>query len=253
MRFVSLFVSTLPLLVASSSLSAGGDGKAGDGDDSKLQIELYYESQCPGCRETITSSFKEAFHAEGFGKMATVSWFPFGNAKETNTESPYEFQCQHGPSECNYNLIEACILKKISCPMQQFELINCIESNDEDRNPKPDRYAQVLIGCSMLAGVEKSVIESIHECAEGPEGNALMHDLAAKTAALDPPHKYVPWIVVNGKHDDKMQDEIMTSLLKYVCDNYKGADKSPECPDSTMLRGSLRPHQRITCTGRPTR
>ena len=40
------------------------------------------ESECPGCRQMITGSFKEAFAAEGFLDMAEVNLFPYGNASE---------------------------------------------------------------------------------------------------------------------------------------------------------------------------
>ena len=236
---LSLVATTTPVDAATiddgasvaTSTTALGDNK--DDDNEKIEIELYYESQCPGCRETITQSFKEAYDVPGFLKMAKVTFVPYGNARETNTASPYEFECQHGPSECSYNLIEACLIEKISCPVQQFSLLNCIESYDDDRHPKPDRFNQVLIGCSLLVGIEKSQAESIKTCVDSSEGNTLMHDLALKTGALDPPHQYVPWIVVDGTHDDKTQNDIMDhGLFEYVCDNYTGPNKSPACPEN---------------------
>jgi interferon gamma-inducible protein 30 len=38
-----------------------------------------------------------------------------------------------------------------------------------------------------------------------PQGKSLMHKNAEATAALNPPHKFVPWIVINGQHTDEIQ------------------------------------------------
>ena len=48
----------------------------------KIKIDLYFESQCPGCRQMITTSFAEAMKADGFLEMAEVNLWPYGNAHE---------------------------------------------------------------------------------------------------------------------------------------------------------------------------
>ena len=180
--------------------------------------------------QVLTTSFKEAFAADGFLKMADVALVPFGNAMETpsnDPELPYDFACQHGPSECRYNAVEACALSKIACPYKAFRYVNCIETYDEDRSADQN-YGLVIGACAALTGVA-DLASAIDECSEGAEGNGLVHDYAVRTAKLDPPHTYVPWIVVGGRHDDDAQEAISDSLLKYVCDNYHGPDKSVDC------------------------
>lgn len=197
--------------------------------DEKVMIELYYESQCPGCRELITTSFKDAFQKEGFLDMADVTFVPFGNARETKSASgTYEFECQHGPSECMYNTIEACALDKIDDPMVAFQVIDCIERSDESRDPDQDYY-DVAMKCANLAKVDDVTIAKTAACTLGSEGIQLDHDAATKTNALDPPHEYVPYLVVNGVHSDDTQNAISESLFDYVCDAYLGPNKSPAC------------------------
>jgi interferon gamma-inducible protein 30 len=55
-----------------------------------------------------------------------------------------------------------------------------------------------------------------------------MHKLAQKTASLNPPHNYVPWIVVNGKHTDEIQHAAQDDLLGLICKLYLGV-KPEQC------------------------
>ena len=45
--------------------------------------------------------------------------------------------------------------------------------------------------------------------------------MGAKTESLDPPHNYVPWIVVDGEHNNEIQQAAMDNLLALVCKLYK--------------------------------
>ena len=69
-------------------------------------------------------------------------------------------------------------------------------------------------------------------CYKGPEGNAFEHKVAVATESLNPPHRYAPWITVDGVHDAQKEDAIGDSLLNFVCENYKGPNKSKDCPSS---------------------
>lgn len=198
--------------------------------DDKIRVELYYESQCPGCRAVVTNSFNEAFQAEGFLEMATVEFLPYGNARETLTkDGTYEFSCQHGPSECMYNTIENCAIDILEDLPQVFHFLNCIEHNDESRDVDQD-YHKVLASCASLAGMDDETTRDVWDCANDDRGNRLVHAVAQKTEALDPPHDHVPWIVVNGAYSSEIADEVENSLLGWVCFAYTGPNRSPDCP-----------------------
>ena len=48
---------------------------------------------------------------------------------------------------------------------------------------------------------------------QGKEGNDLMHELAVKTEALIPSHDYVPWIVLNGDHNEDIQGPMLQNFF----------------------------------------
>ena len=47
--------------------------------------------------------------------------------------------------------------------------------------------------------------------------------------SLDPIKTFVPWYVVDGVHNDEIQDAVSFGLLQYVCQNYKGPHKAATC------------------------
>jgi len=49
--------------------------------------------------------------------------------------------------------------------------------------------------CAKAHGIDMSAVQ---KCVGSPAGNALEHQMAVKTDALNPPHQYVPWITLNG-------------------------------------------------------
>jgi len=212
----------------------------------KVQVELYYESQCPGCRQMITTSFDEAYHKEGFLDMAEITFIPYGNALETknendddddntDTDDTYTFECQHGESECVYNLIETCALHKIGSvfPLQQFHFLHCIEQHDDNRDPEQD-YESVALACATSLGIDISIMDAIHSCVISKEGNRYEHDMAVKTESLQPPHTYVPYVVANGVHTEQIQTAVTQSLFDYVCHTYQGSQRSTQCPYTSI-------------------
>lgn len=173
-------------------------------------VELYYESLCPGCRAFIMGQLWPTFQALKDLEILDIKLYPYGNAFEKKVDGKWEFTCQHGEIECEVNLIETCALHMLSHPNQFMEYIHCVESNPS------------LVNAKNCADQLKIEWEPISNCYNGSQGNHLEHQMAEATDALNPPHKYVPWLVGNGKHTEQLQGEMMENLLKWVCKTYQG-------------------------------
>ena len=142
--------------------------------DDKIKVDLYYEAQCPYCRDQLVNNFWTAYNTEGFSDMAVVNILPYGNAHESQSDSGnWVFSCQHGPTECTWNTLEACALDKID---DAFPFIHCIEQNNEDRTAP--KYDDIATTCAGKAGVSDATVGEILTCYKGDAGNALQHKYA---------------------------------------------------------------------------
>lgn len=81
-----------------------------------------------------------------------------------------------------------------------------------------------VTAAEACAAQTKLDYSTIAACAMSDQGNKLEHEMAQATESLQPPHKYVPWVVVEGK-----QLEDTDTLLQTVCDAYTGT-KPASCP-----------------------
>ncbi|KAG7321536.1 hypothetical protein KOW79_014394 [Hemibagrus wyckioides] len=180
-----------------------------------VTVSLYYESLCPGCRQFLVLQLMPTFIM--LNDIMSVELFPYGNAEEKQVGDKYEFTCQHGPDECLGNMIETCVMKKV--PSAAVPVIYCMEA--------AENVVKAAESCLAVFSPETS-FGDIMACVNGNEGNQLMHENAKKTAALQPPHQYVPWVTINGEHTEELQQKAMNSLFLLVCSLYKG-EAPPGC------------------------
>jgi len=189
-------------------------------DDSPVLVELYYESFCPGCRAFITTMLYPTFDKLRDAGIMKVGIYPYGNAHQTkNADGSWTFDCQHGEKECLGNILEVCIMQQLNWDSDMYlPVISCMEGSDD-----PVSSAK---GC--VRDLSSVSYDAVKTCAAGKEGNKLEHSMGVKTESLDPPHKYVPWVVVNGEHTDELQEKAQSDLLGLVCSLYQGPQPA-EC------------------------
>jgi len=180
-----------------------------------VRIALYYESLCPGCKSFIKGQLAKA--VQEVGDIMAVDLVPYGNAREESAgNDTWKFTCQHGAPECLGNVIESCAISLLRDFKAYWPFLLCLESTSESDFDKSAPQ------CAKEAGLADADYADIKTCAEGSEGNAIEHQMALKTDALNPPHKYTPWIAVNEKHTDFIQNMAQSNLVKYVCHIYAG-------------------------------
>ena len=74
-----------------------------------------------------------------------VELYPYGNTIESNsTDGNYTHVCEHGPSECTANFIQACFIDSFGGDMNfSLPFVNCMESAEKPIQAAPDCWAKV--------------------------------------------------------------------------------------------------------------
>ncbi|XP_021720994.1 gamma-interferon-inducible lysosomal thiol reductase-like isoform X3 [Chenopodium quinoa] len=175
----------------------------------KVPLDLYYESLCPYCANFILNELPIIFE-NGLIDIVDLRLFPWGNARLISNNS---FICQHGPNECLLNTVEACAIHAWPNLDDHFPFITCVESLVYE-----GKYYQWET-CFKELGLDP---EPITDCYKSEVGKKLELKYAALTDALKPPHKYVPWVVVDGK--PLLED--FEDFITYICKAYKGPKPS---------------------------
>jgi len=153
------------------------------------------------------------------GSIMNLTFYPYGNAKETQQGGKWVFTCQHGASECLGNMIEACAIKyHQNSTAEWVNFISCCETSSQPVD-------KVGASCASKQGWT-DYSTGIMSCVNGKEGNDLMHSIAVATQSLQPPHQWTPWVVMNGK--PLTESQLDQSLTKLVCNAYQGT-KPPGC------------------------
>ncbi|XP_024049997.1 gamma-interferon-inducible lysosomal thiol reductase isoform X1 [Terrapene carolina triunguis] len=182
-----------------------------------VSLSLYYESLCPGCRNFLVTQLFPTWVM--LSDIMDITLVPYGNAQEKNVSGKWQFECQHGELECRGNMIETCLMYQLKDFDHSFPVIFCMESAGS--------VVENLEACLQVYAPTVHLAE-INSCVTGDLGNKLMHRNAQLTDALNPPHNYVPWILVNGKHTDALQARAQTALFRMVCELYTG-EKPDAC------------------------
>ncbi|KAL5580669.1 hypothetical protein UlMin_013111 [Ulmus minor] len=212
-------ITTLFLLI--SFLSASSSTKT----IQKVSVDLYYETLCPDSVEFIVNDLVKLFKY-GFVPLINLNLVPYGNAKLRSNNS---IVCQHGPNECLLNTVEACAINiwpdlALVYERNYTNWESCFEKLGLD--PKP-----------------------ITDCYTGEYGKELELQYAAETNALQPPHQYVPWVVVDGQ---PLYEEY-EDFLSYICEAYKGIVVPETCAklslDTIKMKGA-RPSHPVTYKGK---
>jgi len=176
------------------------------------RMSIYYESICPDSRRFMLQQVIPLF--DKFDQFVDLELIAFGNANVSypNFDNKPYFQCQHGPDECYGNKAHSCVIELTRNTRSTLQYIKCMFEPDDWKMTRT-----VAMRCANRLSIEW---DRLRDCIDGTQGDRIMIANSHKTFNLIPGHKSVPWIVIDGKHDDVMQSRGEDNLLKYLCETF---------------------------------
>lgn len=125
------------------------------------------------------------------------------------------------------------MLKHAPEPARWIPFVYCLESTPGGPNDA------AAAACAKASKIDYAGV--IEPCATGPEGLALEADSAAATAALQPPHQYVPWVTLSSAPGAGTfcTEAGCDDFVAAVCAAYTGP-KPAACPAAGAAAPKLR-------------
>ncbi|XP_042892799.1 gamma-interferon-inducible lysosomal thiol reductase-like isoform X2 [Penaeus japonicus] len=179
-----------------------------------VTVSVYYESLCPDSQRFVVTQLYPVW--QDLKDVMTLDVNSYGKSKDSPAGDGYTFECQHGPSECEGNMMLTCA-KRYSSEEQYMSFANCIMADLVGTAAGPK--------CAEESGVDYTRVE---DCFNSVEGQQLQHEVGVKQEKLDPPLDYVPWILINEVFTEAQLDAAQEDLRKVVCDAYEGV-KPEKC------------------------
>ncbi|KAJ8332734.1 hypothetical protein SKAU_G00425230 [Synaphobranchus kaupii] len=107
--------------------------------ESSVEVGLYYESLCPGCRLFLTQQLFPTWSM--LQDIMNVQLVPYGNAKESFDGKKYLFTCQHGEEECLGNMIEGTRYERAGSPVP-----SCLSMKSDHSMDPPLEFRREFTG-----------------------------------------------------------------------------------------------------------
>ncbi|CAM0152929.1 unnamed protein product [Urochloa decumbens] len=189
-RPLFLMPIVLVVVLAAAALLPLPAAAAEEAAAAKVSLELYYESLCPYCSRFMVNRLAGIFE-DGLIDAVDLRLVPYGNARVGSNGD-------------------------ISCQDVHFRFIYCVEDLVVKRQYKS------WDSCFQKLGLDP---KPVTECYKNEKGHKLELKYANQTDALVPPHRYVPWVVVDGQ--PLLED--YENFEAYICKAYKGTSPPKVC------------------------
>eukprot|EP01084_Bolivina_argentea_P168785 292617_1 len=189
-----------------------------------ISLAIYFEACCPYSQNYIVKSLAPAWNKAGFQDIVDILLVPWGNQtyNKSHKTGRYSYQCLHGSNECINQILESCA----SMYIPYFKFVSfIIELETQMYRNKCQNSTSCCNSMSMgkhIAEKLNTPWQKLQDCVDtlniADQAEMMSHIM---TMQLHPVLTTVPWIVLNGNHNEQIQSSCETSTLECVCDIYQ--------------------------------
>ncbi|VVA14311.1 PREDICTED: gamma-interferon-inducible lysosomal [Prunus dulcis] len=212
--FTSLIACSIFLTTFSSDAAENGRFGVSRIEAQKVTLSVYYETLCQFCATFIVKNLAQIFD-NNLITILNLRLVPWGKASTNSSKN--STVCQHGPDECRLNSVEACAINVLHDVNKYFALIYCIEFLAIEGRQKEWQT------CFSSLGLPS---KPILDCYKSGNGTKIEQKYANETMHLNPPLKFLPWLVLNNQPIGNDYE----NFAAYVCKAYKVYSGTPKTP-----------------------
>lgn len=182
-------------------------------ENEPINLTLFYETLCPDTQKFVLDELVPTYKSALQSKLI-LKLVPFGNAKFVADGNGHtNVECQHGKEECYGNRVQACFIVKYSPTISQsLDYVKCMFEKEDWKST-----SNTSVKCANELSLNWTAIK---QCTDSDEGEKLIEVFGNQTQSLVPKVNWIPWITINGQHDDKMRFEALFGLKTYLCSNH---------------------------------
>ncbi|XP_971157.2 GILT-like protein 1 [Tribolium castaneum] len=204
----------------------------------RVNVAVYYEALCPDSIKFFTQQLYPSLQGN-LSQFVNLTLLPYGKSKTTEQiPGQYEFNCHHGPAECQGNRLQVCALRTIGEGHNSEGLgynkvatafINCLMDKVKPNGNQTQFPTQE---CATINHVPNYV--NIENCANHVEGSQYLAEIGKQTDALKPPLTSVPTVVFNNQYKQDDNEMAKTNFVKALC-QYIHGEKPAECTKNSAI------------------
>ncbi|UMM17468.1 hypothetical protein L5515_014000 [Caenorhabditis briggsae] len=173
-----------------------------------INIEFFGESLCPDTTRYFRNHIMPVWTALQASSLVNVTYHPFGLAECRRKDGVVRCTCQHGPAECQLNMLQACVISALEFPQLYLPIVNCMQGKSQ--------FAFAIDDCIVNFRPRPDLDENfMTRCAQSQLGAKLMMQHGYRQREVAPELDWVPWILVNGRRSQAAENQLKTIICSF--------------------------------------
>ncbi|CAA85467.2 Gamma-interferon-inducible lysosomal thiol reductase [Caenorhabditis elegans] len=174
-----------------------------------INIEFFGESLCPDTTRYFRNHIMPVWTSLQASSTINITYHPFGLAScRRSAETGIRCNCQHGPAECQLNMLQACVISTLQVPQLYLPIVNCMQGKN--------KFSSAVDDCIVNFRPRPDLDENfMARCAQSQLGAKLMMQHGYRQKEVASELDWVPWILINGRRSQAAENQLKTIVCQF--------------------------------------